>query len=90
MSRKVVGYTVELKKLGPPHVSLNNIGVVLFRRGKFDLAAEAFRKAIKLHPGCATLFYNLGMVLTKLGRHRAAEIALKRAGELDPNFKISI
>lgn len=87
MGRKVVAYSFEFKSFGPPHVALNKLGIVLLRRGKPDLAAKAFRRAIKLHPNCAVLYYNLGIALTNLGQHKTAKTAFKRAEELDPNLR---
>ena len=62
-----------------------NRGVALYLRDKYDLALNAFDKAIELKPKFAA-WYNKGIALDKLGRYGEALEAFDKAIELKPDF----
>lgn len=62
----------------------NALGGTYLNEGRYDLAVEAFEKAIELEPGYARAYFNMGQALAELGRHSEAIDAYNRAIELDP------
>jgi tetratricopeptide (TPR) repeat protein len=54
--------------LGPDARAYNNMGVILYFRGRFREAAEAFEQADRLEPGVPQRASNLGDAYRKLGR----------------------
>ena len=77
-----------LEAIGVPLMSEDyiNRGIALYRRGKYELALDAFEKAIELKPDYADAWYNRGVTLAKLGRHEEALKAYDKAIELKPDF----
>lgn len=66
------------------HLVLIGLGSVHFEQQKFDEAIEAFEEATRLQPRGALAYAHLGEALA-FARHREeAELALKKAIELDP------
>jgi len=61
-----------------------NLGLVCQSVGRYDDAAEAYRRATGLEPGLASAHYNLGTVLNQLGDLDEAAAAYDRAIEADP------
>ncbi len=58
------------------------LGQALFESGKFDKAAEAYRKALREHPDDAIILSGLGASLLKDGKPELAEPFVQRAIEL--------
>jgi tetratricopeptide (TPR) repeat protein len=55
------------------------LGHLLFEKGDFAGAADAYRRAAELGPGDWMTFYNLGVALARLGRHADALTAQRQA-----------
>jgi tetratricopeptide (TPR) repeat protein len=76
-----------IEKLG---VSLKPVdyfdrGVDFFYKSQYELALEAFEKAIELKPDHADAWNNKGAALDKLGRHEESLKAYEKAIELKPD-----
>jgi tetratricopeptide (TPR) repeat protein len=63
-----------------------NRGADFYLRGKYELALEAYNKAIKLKPAFADAENSRGVVLDKLGRYEDALEAYNKAIESKPAF----
>ncbi len=59
-------------------------GSELFKAGKYDEAAERFRKVIERYPAQYEGYFNLGLTLLKKGEVDPAIPALEKAAELNP------
>ena len=57
-------------------------GLFYFRLEELDTATEHLRKAVEIDPDNYQAHYNLGLVLTRAGRHEAAVPHAKQAYEL--------
>jgi tetratricopeptide (TPR) repeat protein len=60
------------------------IGLVNFKRGEFDLAVQRFSRAAELEPGLPEVRLHLGRALLNLGHYREATGVLERQTELQP------
>ena len=60
------------------------LGLVLYKQGRYDEALDAYRVAAEQRPNYAKIHVNLGMVLNELGRYEEAETHLRRAIALNP------
>ena len=70
-------------------ITHNNLGLVLYRRGKLGEAEAAYRQSISIAPGRAKAWANLANVLRDWMRFDEAEAALRKAIELAPDENIS-
>jgi tetratricopeptide (TPR) repeat protein len=59
-------------------------GSKLFEAGKYDEAAESFRKVIERYPGLYEGYFSLGLTLLKKGEVDPAIAALEKAAEVNP------
>ena len=59
-------------------------GSELFKAGKYDEAAEKFRKVIERYPSQYEGYFNLGLSLIKKGEVESAIAALEKAAETNP------
>ena len=66
---------------------LNWKGYALYRTQAYAQAIASFEQATRIEPALAEIHYNLALALWKSGRQDDARQALKRAYEVDPNFK---
>jgi tetratricopeptide (TPR) repeat protein len=64
--------------------SLLLYGDILLRQGDTDGAVNTFEKAVHAYPQSALAYHNLGMSLSKAGRHEEAVRALEKALSIDP------
>ncbi|GHT16960.1 O-linked GlcNAc transferase [Planctomycetales bacterium] len=62
-----------------------NLGCVLAEQGRDDLAAAAFRGALRFHPDYAEVRFHLGMLLKRTGQEDEAEEHLRIFRELMPD-----
>jgi tetratricopeptide (TPR) repeat protein len=58
----------------------------LRERGRFDEAAAAYREAIRIDPGFAEAYNNLGSVLGRQGRAEEAVVEIRKALEISPGL----
>ena len=73
-------------RLAPQHAGAHfNLGLVLWRKGLPEDAADAFRRALELEPDNAAGWYYLGDALNQLGDCARAQHALEKSLELDPS-----
>jgi len=72
-----------LKHLGF-NSNLYNRGVDFYYKGNYELALEAFDKAIEIKPDDAKTWSNKGVALGKLGRYDDALKAFDKAIEIKP------
>ncbi|MGH6640338.1 MAG: tetratricopeptide repeat protein [Polaromonas sp.] len=77
-------YEQVLEKV-PAHVgALNALAVIHAQSDRTDKALQLFARARQLAPGAAHVHNNTGYALLRAGQLDEAELALKRAHELDP------
>lgn len=69
------------------HLPVIGTGTIHFARGEFDDAVEMFEKAVELKPDSAIAYAHLGEALAFAKQTEEAELALKKATELDPGGK---
>jgi tetratricopeptide (TPR) repeat protein len=75
----------ELLKSKPRHLlARNNLGVALWKLGRYHEAAEQFRRATGIQSTYADAQYNLGSVLRLTGQVAESEMPLRRALKLNP------
>jgi len=65
---------------------LNDLGVMLERRGMLDRAEQHYRLAVERKPEFARAWVNLGNVLRRQGRNDEAMTCYRRAMAEDPNL----
>ena len=61
-----------------------NLGYTYDKRGEFEKAIGAFRKATRLNPKIDRAWYGLGLAHAALGQHEKAATALHEAATLQP------
>jgi tetratricopeptide (TPR) repeat protein len=66
------------------------LGLVELRGGRFDLAAEHFRKGLQIRPRSAMLLSGLAKAYTSLGRYDEAAQACDRALAVEPGYPPAI
>ena len=64
-----------------------NLGISLYKQGRYEEALEMYRIAAAQRPNYAKVHSNLGQALNKLGRFEEGEMHLRRAIELDQKEK---
>jgi len=61
-------------------------GNLLAGEGRYDAAAQSYRKAISLDPKSAEAYSLMGSALAQAGKLREAEEALRKAVSLKPDY----
>ncbi len=84
LQKAMENYTMALEHEPDYSDALTNIARLHFRQENHTQAADFFGRAIKQNPKDAGLYNDLGLTLSKLGNHAAAEQTLARALELAP------
>lgn len=64
--------------------AVNTLGVIHYKRGKFEEAAESFRKTLELNPGYTKIYFNYANALSMSGKPFEAEEQLKKAAVYTP------
>jgi predicted O-linked N-acetylglucosamine transferase (SPINDLY family) len=67
-------------------VAHSNLGDALQALGKFESAAESYRRALEIQPNFAEVHNNLGVILQGLGHPDGAAASFRRALEINPDF----
>ncbi|QWP78141.1 hypothetical protein J5226_07020 [Lysobacter sp. K5869] len=80
-----VKHTIERALKSPGFDTLNDLGVVLIRQGKYSRAIEHFLTVERLFPGHAQTAANLGTVLELSGHDRVALRWIRIGMKRDPN-----
>ena len=65
----------------------NNLGIILFRQGKYRDAVNAFGQATDTDPGFTNAWFNKSLALVNLGKDTEALRALDKAITLNPRDK---
>jgi tetratricopeptide (TPR) repeat protein len=68
------------------YLAHNNLGNVLFRKGRMDEAVEHYQKALAINPQYELAYNNLGLVLFRKGRVDEAIIQYQKALEIQPQY----
>lgn len=63
--------------------TLNNVAVLYFARGDFEVARTSLEEAVRLTPNDARAWFNLGLTRQRLGAAEEGYAALRRARDLD-------
>ena len=62
-------------QIDPNHLSvLNNLGLVFYELGEFQLAVDCYEKAIKIKKNIAPIYNNLGNSFKELDRRNKNQI----------------
>ena len=64
-------------------------GDLLFDKGRFPEAAEAYRKAVELKPDSPLAYRNWGLALAGQGKHAEAIERYRKAVELKPDYALA-
>jgi tetratricopeptide (TPR) repeat protein len=94
VSRLVRAYSAMTSRPAPPPVEvsrlpaerLNDLGVILERRGMLERAEQHYRLAVESKPDFARAWVNLGNVLRRQARDDEALTCYRRAMTEDPNL----
>jgi protein O-GlcNAc transferase len=65
---------------------LSNRGAMLAREGRYEEAAQAFGRAIRLAPDFAVAYFNLGLAESRLGDLESARRTLETAVRIKPDY----
>jgi S1-C subfamily serine protease len=76
----------EVKKNPDNAETHNNLGLCYTKLGKYDMAKEAFKQALRIMPDFAEAHYNLGVAYGKLDMYREALEAYKQAIKIKPDY----
>jgi len=68
------------------HLTLYNLGYVVYTTGRIGEAAELFRRAVASQPDFKIAHYNLGIALQKLRRFPESLQAFSNALRIDPQY----
>jgi protein O-mannosyl-transferase len=63
----------------------NNMGTILFQKGKSQEAIDCYRQAIRLNPDYADAHKNLGSTLVRTGHYQESIESFEQALRLEPN-----
>jgi TolB-like protein len=70
-------------------IAYRSLALAHFLLARYDLAAEAARKAVQSNPGFGSSYLLLAAPLVKLGRHEEARVAVAHLMEREPAFRLS-
>jgi two-component system, chemotaxis family, chemotaxis protein CheY len=83
MAGKYLKQTVDPLKDSVP--IFNNYAIALRKAGKFEEAADIYRKCLKTNPDSDVLYYNLALLYTKTNKRAEAKDTLTQALKLNPD-----
>jgi len=85
-AKQLLIYTISFSK---PHYEIFNLlGFCHFMLKDYEASIAAFESAIKVEPGLAINYANIGSNLRRIGKQREASKMYKYALELDPNLDL--
>ena len=64
--------------------AINSLGIIEFKRGQYEKAAENFKKTLEILPGYGEIYFNYSNALSLSGKPVEAEEQLKRAIQFTP------
>jgi hypothetical protein len=76
--------TSQIASLGEPGLRAFREGLAAQQAGRGPAAIEAYRRALRQHPGLAPAHFNLGQLLRERGDYRGAAVAFEGAARLRP------
>ena len=79
-------YRAALKEYPYSATTLNNLGNLLYRTGRFDEAANYFQQAIRSEPDFADAYNNLGLIFEERKDYGNAMQYYQRAVAIDPKL----
>jgi Flp pilus assembly protein TadD len=68
------------------YVAHTNLGTALLEEGKFGMAIDHFKKAVRLRPDYTQPYYNRGLAYYKLGQYQLAIEDFNEAIRLKPDY----
>ncbi len=87
--RALEAFEATEKKLPNNSEVLARVAAIWRRQGKFDAAAERFKKAFELAPNAADLAWELGVSFEALGMYADAEAYYDRSISLSPDASVA-
>jgi len=79
-------WTATLAKNPNCFAAYNDIGVILYRRGRVNDAISQFQRALKINSQYEEAYYNLGIALMHKGDTNAAIVQYQKALQIDPEY----
>jgi TolB-like protein len=70
-------------------IAYRSLALAHFLMERYDLAADAARRAVQFNPGFGSSYMLLAAPLVKLGRHEEAARAVVQLMEREPSFRLS-
>jgi len=89
VGRRVVAFQKYIKLQPDDPRGPFELGNSLFNKGKYPLAVDSYRNAIKLKSDMAMAHYNLSRALARTGDTQAAEMELHAARKIDPQVGLA-
>ncbi len=69
-----------------PEKTFCNLGSAYYRAGQYDLAANAFKDALRRNQQFVQAYYGLALYYNKVSRYGDAADAIKRGLQMDPEY----
>jgi tetratricopeptide (TPR) repeat protein len=82
-------WTHTLECTSDNYVACNNLGLVLFQKGRADEATVQFQQALQFNPNYEPALDNLGDLLIQTGKVDEAILLYQKALQIDPNNEAS-
>jgi superkiller protein 3 len=79
-------YSTAAVALEPSYSGYYNLGLIYANQEKYDLAIEAYEKAVKLNPNSYQAWYQMGLVYSTALKFDKAVEAYEKAVQLNPKF----
>ncbi len=86
LAEDLAAYTTILERDPLNPLRHDMVGMLNFRSGRLDAAAEAFRGSLQLNADSAPTRYNLGLVLSAQRKYAEGIVEFREALRIDPNY----